>query len=834
MRRKLLLSHLATAVCVIALERVVANHVIGRALYELPGGAREAERILRNLDLVLIIAGLGIGVISFVLFDLLVLRPVNRLTRRLRGAANLKPDPAWGENEIAGLSKPLDQLIGSLHQTQAELAHQQSRLSTTDQRLNLRLEATGDGLWDYRRGERTFYSDTYLRMLGYPSDGDEMQPENWLKLVHPDDEPALQEAMIQVRSGFTDVLAVEIRMRAASGAWKWIFLRGRVTARAEDKVPLRLIGTAQDVDGRRKADEVIRENQELFRNAFEESPIGMALVRPDGRIMRTNSVFTQITGYSEIELTRLGFQDITHPEDLNQDIQLLQSLLRGERQHYSMEKRYIRKDGAVVWVQLNVSAVMTAQHQPLYLISQVQDITQRKSHENDLRAYAQRLFDTKGELEQTLADLAAKSAEAEAAKLTAEQANQTKSAFLANMSHEIRTPIAAIIGFANLILEKRLPAHEQRHSIEIISRNGQHLLALVNDILDLSKIEADKMTVERIPCDAAQIVSDVEAMCFDRANDKKLPLVVQVSPGVPARVLSDPTRLRQVLLNLVSNAIKFTSQGEVRVELQHQPEADGHAGRLLIRVSDTGIGMRPEQLSRLFEPFTQGDVSTTRRFGGTGLGLAISKRLVEMMGGRIHVDSEPGRGTRFEVTIDAPVCDAGPSTLPMPTVPLRPGLRVLLAEDGPDNQRLISFYLQHAEIAFKIAENGRIAVDMAIAADAAGRPFDLVLMDMQMPEMDGVAAIHALRDAGLTMPVIALTAHGTEEACASSLQAGCCEHLVKPVNYHTLTRAITTHTAENAPALSVPPALSDTARRQSAGELAARYAGRERPTSEHP
>ena len=480
-------------------------------------------------------------------------------------------------------------MLGSLQSAQAELAERQQQLSTSEQRLSLALEATGDGLWDYIRNERTFFSDSYYRMLGYPPEGDHLQPDNWLKLVHPGDVPSVQEAMLKVRTGNSELLGVEMRMLTAAGQWKWVFLRGRVILRGAEGLPQRMIGTVQDIDRRRKADQAIRENQEVFRNAFEESAIGMALVRPDGRLMRTNTPFCDILGYSEYELVQLTFQDITHPDDVDEDVELLNALLRGERQHYSMEKRYIRKDGAIVWVLLNVGVVLDAGHKPVYLISQVQDITQRKRNEDELHAYAQRLLDTKDELERSTSELAAKTAEAEAAQLVAEQANRTKSAFLANMSHEIRTPMAAIIGFANLLLEKTLSPQEARRSVETIARNGQHLLALINDVLDLSKIEADKMTVEYIACDPSQIVTDVEAMCAGRAFDKNLQLIVTIAPDVPRRVRTDPTRLRQVLLNLVTNAIKFTSQGEVRIELTRRGGVGEMAG-LQFAVTDTGIG----------------------------------------------------------------------------------------------------------------------------------------------------------------------------------------------------------------------------------------------------
>ena len=315
------------------------------------------------------------------------------------------------------------------------------------------------------------------------------------------------------------------------------------------------------------------------------------------------------------------------------------------------------------------------------------------------------------------------------------------------------------------------------------------------------------MSVECIECDPARVVADVEAMTAARASEKGLSLTIRVAADVPDRVRSDPTRLRQILLNLVSNAIKFTSRGSIAVDLKRTNAAGGSAGLRFV-VADSGIGMSARELDGLFEPFTQADVSTTRRFGGTGLGLAISKRLVEMMRGTITVRSAVGRGSTFEVNIEAPVCDATPTAARTAPPALRPGLRVLLAEDGVDNQRLITFYLRHAGIEFDVAENGRVAVDRVVAAHAAGRPFDLVLMDVQMPEMDGCDATAAIRAAGLTMPVIALTAHGTEEARVQSLRAGCRDHLVKPVDHDVLIAAIAASTADSPPA-AASAALSD-------------------------
>lgn len=762
----------------------------------LPGGNAQAVQVLDDLTVVLLVSALVLAVTTFVLFESLVLRRVMAFGRQLRVVADAAGTsarvPTDAHDEMSGLAHPVNHLLGTLQAAQAER-------QTSERRLSLALEATGDGLWDYQLGQRTYFSESYHNLLGYPADTDTLQPAHWMKLIHPEDDATVQEATAKIHQGKTDLLSVEMRLRTSAGEWKWVYLRGRVISRCDDGVPQRMIGTLQDIDRRRKADQAMRENQELFRNAFEETAVGMALVRTDGLLLRVNAPFCAITGYSGAELAELNFQNITHPDDVDEDVAFFKAILAGQRRHYSMEKRYIRKDGSVVWVLLHAGVVLDEHGKPQYLVGQVQDITQRRHDERELRAYADRLEQKKEELERSSVDLADKTAEAEAAKVAAEQATGAKSAFLANISHEIRTPMAAIIGFAKLLRDPRLSHDEHARCIETIGRQGQHLLSLINDLLDLSKIDAEKMTVERIDCDPAQIVADVEAMTAARAFDKKLPLQIVVASDVPKRVRTDPTRLRQVLINLVSNAIKFTQAGTIRIEVTCTTSTGGGAGLCFI-VADTGIGMSEQQLDRLFEPFSQADISTTRKFGGTGLGLAISKRLVEMMGGQIRVTSRPGQGSQFEVTIDAPVYDAAPqSQRPAGPPTLRPGLRVLLAEDGQDNCRLISFYLQYAGVQFEVAENGRIAVDRAIAAAAAGTPFDLVLMDMQMPEMDGCEATLALRSAGLTMPVLALTAHATEEARQQSLQAGCAEHLVKPIEHEILLAAIARHTATETP-----------------------------------
>jgi two-component system, sensor histidine kinase and response regulator len=388
----------------------------------------------------------------------------------------------------------------------------------------------------------------------------------------------------------------------------------------------------------------------------------------------------------------------------------------------------------------------------------------------------------------------------DAARRTAEAANRAKSEFLANLSHEIRTPMTAILGFSDILAES-VERPEQREAVQTIHRNGEYLLDLINDILDLSKIEAGKLQAERIPCAPTEVLADVVSLMRVRADAKGIALKMEFVGPVPEIILTDPTRLRQILVNLIGNAIKFTESGEVRI-VTRLVDRDTTQPKIQCAVVDTGIGMTPEQMQNLFQPFRQADASTTRKFGGTGLGLNISKRLANLLGGDITVRSEAGQGSTFSATIDTgPLTDvalldqvgetiaACPTTrfgAVKPSDPILLNCRILLAEDGPDNQRLIAHLLRKAGADLTVVENGQRAVDAVRAAQENSTPFDVILMDMQMPVMDGYQATHRLRAAGCTSPVIALTAHAMDIDRQKCVDAGCDDYATKPIQRQEL------------------------------------------------
>ena len=432
---------------------------------------------------------------------------------------------------------------------------------------------------------------------------------------------------------------------------------------------------------------------------------------------------------------------------------------------------------------------------------------------NDMLSRIQRrdreLREARDELEERVR---VRTAELQRATREAESANATKSEFLANMSHEIRTPMFAVMGYADLLLDPTLDEGQRRDSIQTIRRNGEYLLQILNDILDLSKIEAGRMTVELIPCSPAQIVVDVASLMRGRAAEKGLGLRVDFEGAIPKTARSDPTRLRQILINLVGNAIKFTEEGSVRLVMGLAGEATGGNPRLRISVVDTGVGLSEEQRRTLFEPFTQGDMSTTRRYGGTGLGLVISEHLAGRLGGDLTVESELTRGSTFSLTIESGPLDTVPhyeslteaavlkeqaatdrQAAPAEAAATLTGVNVLLAEDGPENQLLISLFLESAGAQVVLAENGRVALEKALSAWRSGKPYDVILMDMQMPELDGYGAASKLREEGYRGSIVALTAHSMPEDRAKCLEAGCDDYTAKPIDRAKLLTLVAEH-----------------------------------------
>jgi signal transduction histidine kinase/ActR/RegA family two-component response regulator len=410
------------------------------------------------------------------------------------------------------------------------------------------------------------------------------------------------------------------------------------------------------------------------------------------------------------------------------------------------------------------------------------------------------------------------------AKLAAESASRAKTHFLANISHEIRTPMNAVLGFVDIIgrklLQRCLPEEREqcRESLAQISCSGHDLLTIINDILDFSKADSEKqIKVESIPVSPGQLVEDLVTVMRNRMEQKSVVLTVSDNGHVPNFILSDPTRIRQILTNLIGNAIKFTEQGVVHIEYgienassvilptanenEFQTANELQKNILYFEVSDTGIGIAEKDMAIIFQPFLQEDTSLTRRYGGAGLGLSVSKRLAEILGGDITVSSTLGKGSVFTFAFQVLTADKesdfpGFPVTPKPVQeiqePLLAGRRVLVVEDGKVNQLVIASQLTEAGAEVALAENGQIGVNKINEAESAGVPFDIVLMDMQMPVMDGYEATALLRSQGYIRPIIAITAHALFGDREKTLDAGCNEYLSKPIDREKLIAMILT------------------------------------------
>ena len=627
------------------------------------------------------------------------------------------------------------------------------------------VEGSTDGLWDWDVAANTVYfSPRYKTMLGYAESELPNDFETWKGLIHPDDYARAMKTVDDYHDGRIPIYELEHRLKTKDGAYRWILARGAVL-RDADGVVRRMSGSHTDIDDRKRAEASQRENEQRFRQLAENiREVFWLSDLAKNEMIYISPGYELVWGRSCASLygSPRTWLEAIHPED--RERVLAAATTKQARGDYDETYRIIRPDGAVRRIRDRAFPVRDDNGVVYRIAGVAEDVTDRILLEEQLRS----------------------------ARDAALASAQAKSEFLANVSHELRTPLNAIQGVCELMSRQPLP--EPHATRAALAQDAvQVLTAIIDDLLDVAKMEAGRMTLDPQPANVKRLLDDSAAFFREPARRKGLDLRLELSPLLPDAVRVDPLRLRQIVSNLLANAIKFTEQGTVRLAASSRPAGDG-AALIRITVSDTGIGISPEARANLFQPFAQADASTTRRYGGTGLGLAICRRLVELMGGRIGADSRPGEGSEFWLEIAAPVESAAPAPAGAPEAPrTSAGARVLVVEDNHANRQITSEMLSLLGAVTGIAENGKAALE-ALARE----PWDLVLMDCSMPVMDGYEATAELRrreDPGARTPVVAMTAHALQGDREKCLAAGMDDYLTKPLRLNDLAGALSRWTA---------------------------------------
>jgi len=651
-------------------------------------------------------------------------------------------------------------------------SNSKSLAQDNDELTSIAFAATDIGICFIDEGGRFLRANpVFCRMLGYSVS--ELLGNAWALAAPPQllpDAEGFMAASFAESPGTPD----EWRIRRKDGSFLTVIASLKPVALAGGARCIMLSFT--DIDGRRRLKEELNKSEEQYRQVVNNATEGI-MVAQNERIVFANARLAQLTGYAEQELFGLPFVDAVHPEDRALIADHHRRRVRGEQVEQQYQIRMInRATGKLIWVEL--SAVLIEWHGAPAALAFVNDVTERKLLEDSLKhSLAERIrletLQIQGELK-----------EAELARRHAEETTRAKSMFLANMSHEIRTPMNAIIGMAHLALRTALDP-KQRDYVEKIRSASISLLGIINDILDFSKIEAGRLDIEHVSFSLDEVLDNVSTVTGAKAHEKSLEYLFRVPLDIPRGLVGDPLRLGQVLINLINNAIKFTERGEITVACR---PVDSSAGKIQLEftVSDTGIGMTPDETAKLFRPFSQADESTTRKYGGTGLGLTISKRLVELMGGGIWLDSQPGAGTTIRFTAWFGLSEVLERRQQAPQAVH--GMRVLVVDDNPSARAALAETLAALPLEIDLAADGVQALEMIHAADGA-RPYGVVFTDMHMPGMDGIGLIDSIRrDSSLRSSprLVLLSSHGPEEIHWRIENAQADAFLMKPVSASAL------------------------------------------------
>ncbi len=736
-------------------------------------GTRVSEAEKRQVAALFAIGSLATIVATAVILSVLLHLMVNRRLSSLvevfrlfaRGDYAARAQPSGSNDEIATLMHGFNGLAKRLEIIMAHLSESETLLNTTQQ-----LSKVGGWEFDIKSG-KSFWTEELYRIHEMPSDPGIDHIRESMACYRPEDRQILNEAF-QRACEQGESYDLELPFTTCKGKALWI----RTTAQPvyEDGQVARVVGNLMDITERRLAEDALRLSSERLQLATRVAHIGIwdwDIVKNE--LLWDDSMY-HLYGIQKGEFGEAydAWISTVHPEDKAYTDGEIQAALRGERE-YAPEFRIVRPDGSIRHIKADSQTFKDRDGKPLRMIGTNIDITERKLAEEELRRY-------KDSLEETVEQ---RTAELRLARDAAEAANKAKSVFLANMSHELRTPLNAILGFSSLMRREPQLAGPLSENLDIINRSGKHLLALINDVLEMAKIEAGGVQLELAPFDLGGMVRDVTDMMRLRAEQKGLTLKLDQATEFPRYIRGDEARLRQILVNLVGNAVKFTHTGGVTLHLGLK---QNHRKHLRIEVTDSGRGISAEDQKRIFKPFVQLEGGAEQK--GTGLGLSITKQFVDLMGGHIAVESTVGRGSLFRVDVPVELADMPPGHPAehrdvVGLAPGQPAYRILIAEDQKENQLLLSQLMAAIGLESRVAENG----EQCVRIFQEWHP-DLIWMDRRMPVMDGMEATRQIRRLanGDKVKIVAVTASAFKEQQQETLTTGMDDFVTKPYRFQEI------------------------------------------------
>lgn len=658
----------------------------------------------------------------------------------------LTPDQMTTLKRLAALSGDLVDQMG-IERAQAE---QLQMLGLAES-----MAGVGNWHWDVEANVVTWSPEVY-RIHAVTPETFNPSLDSAVGAYHPEDQIRLQ-GMIGHALATGEGYEGQFRIRRSDGAERIVRAKAECERTATGQVKA-LFGVFQDVTEQQRTLQRVQKSETNYKLLAENMGDVITRIQPGGHSNYISPAIESLLGYTARDMASRTAQDFVHPEDRAKVLAVIIRGMAGERSQ-RLQHRAVHKDGRTVWVESHFQAVPDEAGGVRELVAVIRDVTDRKALEDQLIE----------------------------ARDTAEAGARAKSEFLANMSHELRTPLTSVIGFSGLLQASEALPKAERLYADRIATASEALLSVINDILDYSKLEADAVELDPQPFDPRELADGAASIVEDQCARKGLDLVVAVADDLPESLMGDGNRLRQVLLNFLSNAVKFTARGQITLTVGGAATRDGW--RLKAQVRDSGIGIAADKIDALFERFAQADASTTRTYGGTGLGLSISRRLIEMMGGEIGVESQAGEGSTFWFEATLPLADAGRTGLMQIEPDAVPqGVRVLMVDDTAANRELVGVILSGLGLTVETACDGAEAVEAVRSGD-----YDMVLMDVHMPVMDGLVATRAIRaldGAAARVPIVALTANVQAENVRTCLEAGMDDHVAKPIQVADLVAAI--------------------------------------------